>query len=86
MHFKVSAVLPIDAHTFLVERDSAAFRALVAKTQKLGALEIEDGWWDGEVQVRNCCDMAAGIHDAPAHGSRRIVLCKTLPSYVQALV
>jgi hypothetical protein len=51
MHFKVSAVLPVDARTFLVERDSAAFRALVAKTQKLGALEIEDGWRDGDVQV-----------------------------------
>ena len=51
MHFKVSAVLPVDARTFLVERDSAAFRALVARTQKLGALEIEDGWRDGDVQV-----------------------------------
>ena len=51
MHFKVSAVLPLDARAFLVERDSAAFRALVAKTQKLGALEIEDGWRDGNVQV-----------------------------------
>lgn len=61
MHFKVSAVLPIDARTFLVERDSAAFRALVAKTQKLGALEIEDGWRDGEVQVRNCCAVWALI-------------------------
>jgi hypothetical protein len=54
MHFKVSAVLPVDARTFLVERDSAAFRALVAKTQKLGALEIEDGWRDGDVQVSWC--------------------------------
>mmetsp|Transcript_21307 Transcript_21307/g.64113 ORF Transcript_21307/g.64113 Transcript_21307/m.64113 type:complete len:554 (+) Transcript_21307:294-1955(+) len=51
MHFKVSAVLPIDARTFLVERDSAAFRALVAETQKLGSLEIRDGWADGPVQV-----------------------------------
>ena len=41
----------VDARTFLVERDSAAFRALVAKTQKLGALEIVDGWADGGVQV-----------------------------------
>ena len=55
MHFKVSAVLPVDARTFLVERDSAAFRALVAKTQKLGALEIEDGWRDGNVQVMCSC-------------------------------
>ena len=31
VHFKVSAVLPIPAHIFFVERDSAAFRSLVAK-------------------------------------------------------
>ena len=37
---------------FFVERDSAAFRALVAKVMNLGALEIEDGWVeDGDVQV-----------------------------------
>ncbi len=35
-----------------MERDSAAFRALVAKVMNLGALEIEDGWVeDGDVQV-----------------------------------
>lgn len=53
MHFKVSAVLPIDARTFLIERDSAAFRALVARTQNVGALEIREGWADGDVQVGN---------------------------------
>ena len=37
---------------FFVERDSAAFRSLVAKVMNLGALEIEDGWIeDGDVQV-----------------------------------
>ena len=37
---------------FFVERDSAAFRALVAKVMSLGGLEIEDGWIeDGDVQV-----------------------------------
>lgn len=30
MHFKVSTVLPMPAAEFFVERDSAAFRALVA--------------------------------------------------------
>ena len=35
-----------------MERDSAAFRSLVAKVMNLGALEIEDGWIeDGNVQV-----------------------------------
>ncbi|KAK9830091.1 hypothetical protein WJX72_009745 [[Myrmecia] bisecta] len=43
-HFKVSAVLPIPAHLFFVERDSAAFRSLVAKVMKLGCLEIVEGW------------------------------------------
>lgn len=60
MHFKVSAVLPIDARTFLVERDSAAFRSLVAETQKLGSLEIRDGWSDGDVQVRCRAAMSLG--------------------------
>jgi hypothetical protein len=31
VNFRVSAVLPIPADTFFVERDSAAFRSLVAK-------------------------------------------------------
>ena len=31
MHFTVSAVLPLPANIFFVERDSAAFRSLVAK-------------------------------------------------------
>ncbi|KAK9791832.1 hypothetical protein WJX73_004695, partial [Symbiochloris irregularis] len=51
VHFKVSAVLPIPAHIFFVERDSAAFRSLVAKVMKLGGLEIHDGWMDGDVEV-----------------------------------
>ena len=33
MHFKVSAVLPLPAEIFFVERDSAAFRSLVAKVR-----------------------------------------------------
>lgn len=51
VHFKVSAVLPLPAHIFFVERDSAAFRSLVAKVMKLGGLEILDGWMDGDVEV-----------------------------------
>ncbi len=31
VQFKVSAVIPMDATEFFIERDSAAFRALVAK-------------------------------------------------------
>ena len=47
-----STLPPVAATEFFVERDSAAFRALVAKVMNLGALEIEDGWVeDGDVQV-----------------------------------
>ena len=77
MHFKVSAVLPVDAWTFLVERDSAAFRALVAKTQKLGALEIEDGWRDGDVQVLFWCTGVVSVlqHSMPQPVLQKQRLC-----------
>ena len=77
MHFKVSAVLPVDARTFLVERDSAAFRALVAKTQMLGALEIEDGWRDGDVQVLFWCTGVVSVlqHSMPQPVLQKQRLC-----------
>lgn len=83
MHFKVSAELPIDARTFLVERDSAAFRALVAKTQKLGALEIEDGWRDGDLQVLTCTADSAHSGNLPSHlhggvCTRSLCICRSL--------
>jgi len=61
-----------------VERDSAAFRSLVAKVMNLGALEIEDGWIeDGDVQVfkfvtkpvRGCFRAAASIVGSEAYPS-----------------
>ncbi|KAK9901312.1 hypothetical protein WJX75_005857 [Coccomyxa subellipsoidea] len=50
-HFKVSAVLPIAASDYFIERDSAAFRSLVSKSMKVGALDIVDGWMEGESEV-----------------------------------
>ncbi|CAL8471107.1 g10649 [Coccomyxa elongata] len=49
--FKVSAVLPIAASDYFIERDSAAFRSLVSKSMKVGALEIVDCWMEGNSEV-----------------------------------
>ncbi|KAK9830764.1 hypothetical protein WJX74_006040 [Apatococcus lobatus] len=51
VRFSVSAELGMPAHLFFVERDSAAFRSLVAKVMKLGALDIAEGWMEGGVEV-----------------------------------
>eukprot|EP00891_Asterochloris_glomerata_P005600 jgi/Astpho2/5600/fgenesh1_pg.00079_%23_56_t len=48
-HFKVSAELGLPAHVFLLERDSAAFRSLVATVLDLGSLEFEDEWRQDDV-------------------------------------
>ncbi|BDA45295.1 hypothetical protein COCOBI_07-0820 [Coccomyxa sp. Obi] len=49
--FKVSAVLPIAASDYFIERDSAAFRSLMSKSMKVGALEIVDCWMEADAEV-----------------------------------
>lgn len=46
MFIKVSADLPADAATYMLERDSAAYRSLMAKMLELGSLEFVDLWQD----------------------------------------
>ncbi|KAK9824667.1 hypothetical protein WJX72_012186 [[Myrmecia] bisecta] len=49
--FKVSAVLPLPAHLYIVERDTAAFRTLLARALKQGRLQFVDSWNDGPNEV-----------------------------------
>jgi hypothetical protein len=42
MSFRVEAELPIPARQLFLERDSAAFRALLSKSLKIGQLEFSD--------------------------------------------
>lgn len=45
--FRVEAVLPAPARTYFLERDSAAFRSLLSKVLKIGQLEFNDLWREG---------------------------------------
>lgn len=45
--FRVEAMLPALAPSYFLERDSAAFRALLAKTLKIGQLECAGVWREG---------------------------------------
>ncbi|KAL4425872.1 hypothetical protein ABPG75_009888 [Micractinium tetrahymenae] len=45
--FRVEALLPAPAHTYFLERDSAAFRSLLSKVLKIGQLEFNDLWHEG---------------------------------------
>ncbi|KAI3438551.1 hypothetical protein D9Q98_000979 [Chlorella vulgaris] len=47
MSFRVEAELPIPARQLFLERDSAAFRALLSKSLKIGQLEFSDLWREG---------------------------------------
>lgn len=44
----MEAVLPENARTYFLERDSAAFRSLLAKVLKLGTMEMTETWREGE--------------------------------------
>ena len=44
----VQAILPCNAHQYFVERDSAAFRALIAKALRLGVYSFRDTWQEGK--------------------------------------
>lgn len=44
MKFRVQATLSLPADVYFLERDSAAFRALLARSLRIGTLEIVDGW------------------------------------------
>ena len=50
----VEAILPCNCYTMFVERDSAAFRALLSKSFNLGNLRFRDTWTtkEGSVFVR----------------------------------
>lgn len=51
--FHAEAILPAEASHYFVERDSAAFRALMAKTLKLGSYKFGATWTEGDsVYVR----------------------------------
>jgi hypothetical protein len=40
----VQAILPCNTHQYYVERDSAAFRALLSKALNLGVYKFRDAW------------------------------------------
>ncbi|KAG7675223.1 hypothetical protein Ndes2526B_g08087 [Nannochloris sp. 'desiccata'] len=46
-HLDVQAILPCNAQQYYVERDSAAFRALLSKALSLGVYKFRDTWRDG---------------------------------------
>jgi hypothetical protein len=46
-HLDVQAILPCNAQQYYVERDSAAFRALLAKALNLGVYKFRDTWREG---------------------------------------
>ena len=43
----VQAILPCNAQRYYVERDSAAFQSLLAKSLKLGVYRFRDTWEEG---------------------------------------
>lgn len=43
VHFKFTALLPLDPTAYFLERDSDAFRALLARSLRLGSLDVVDG-------------------------------------------
>lgn len=65
MHFKVSAVLPTDARTYLIERDSAALHAFVMQTQNLGASDIQEHWSNGDAQNYRLATLPDTDHFVP---------------------
>jgi hypothetical protein len=42
----VQAIIPCNTHQYYVERDSAAFRAFLAKALSLGVYNFRDTWKD----------------------------------------
>ena len=69
-----------------MERDSAAFRSLVAKVMNLGALEIEDGWIeDGNVQVFKFVTKPVRLWPVRVHISIRVWLTVRATNYVRNL-
>lgn len=72
----VEAILPCNAHEYFVERDSAAFQSLLAKSLKLGTLCFRDAWEEGGstfVRVVTKPDVAswvpASVRNAVANAS-----------------
>ncbi|BDA50521.1 hypothetical protein COCOBI_16-1970 [Coccomyxa sp. Obi] len=44
------AVIPMSAQEYLVERDNAAFRGLLAEVMQLGEVEVVETWRDGDIR------------------------------------
>ena len=87
VHFKFTAVLPLDPVHYFLERDSDAFRALLALRLRLGSLDVVGGRVVVLGGGEGGCDLVMSTPTAISNRSMRAPLVfgrnKTISPFVQ---